>query len=153
MNETQQQIFDQYIAWLFDGGDDVQTALDGLRQIAPPEAVDPLIRFIKYAHVRYAERWTYAHYQYWNTNIEMAFMALGAIYLKAEKEPLETGPKSVKHLYETVLVVTDKDGNEVAPDDFYWIGDFMAIGERRQHDEYSIWKDLREITETGQKNV
>ena len=89
MNETQQKIFDTYVEWLFDGVDNVQTALDGLRELAPPEAIEPLIRFIEYAHVRYAERFTPDHYQYWNTNIDMAQKALDAIYIKAGKEAID----------------------------------------------------------------
>lgn len=152
MNEIQQQIFDQYVEWLFDDGDDARTALRGLREAAPPEAVEPLIRFIEYAHVRYNERWTSDHYTYWNTNIEMARKALDAIYVEAGKTAFEDiAPKKTDQWhgrqYETVLVVIDKHGAQVAPDDFNWLSDFMAIGERREHCGFSIRKDLRCINE------
>ena len=89
MNDTQQQIFDQYIAWLFDDGDNVEEALRGLKEIALPEAVEPLTRFIKYTRVKWKERWTHDHYSYWDTCRAMAREALDAIYTKAGQEALQ----------------------------------------------------------------
>lgn len=43
-------------------------------------------------------------------------------------------------LAECVLIVTDENDREIAPDEYYWYMDFMAIGERRKVVEASLLK-------------
>lgn len=101
MKAIQQKIFDQYIEWLFDNKDNIREALIGLKEIASPEAIDPLIRFIEYACERYNEGRTYGHYECWDTNKKMAREALDAIYIKSGQESLQDDVKLTVVGFET----------------------------------------------------
>ncbi len=83
MNETQKQIFDQYIEWLECGGD-IYMTLDGLKAIAPPEAIPHIQKYIKRISENWIE-WGWGESLYSELVIK-AREVMDAIYIKAGQE-------------------------------------------------------------------